>query len=270
LNPRDAQSKGIREGDLVQVHTHTSGGGSEALVLQAHIDAGMRDGDVFVPIHWNDQFASDGRVARLIAAVTDPISGQPESKFAQVGLKPVKAQRWVALLSRTPIDTSSFSYWVHTPLSDGQLYLLADTAAPSEDNGRTWQHWLDALTQGLEKIELSNTVSGDYRALLCKDSRIEHAVFASPQRSGIPDATWLQTLFDHQVNPQSWRLLARQETSAVNSQRIICSCFQVSEERIRGAIAAGANSVETLGKELRCGTNCGSCIPELKQLLTSL
>lgn len=266
MNPRDAQSKGIHEGDLVQVHTHTSGG-TEALVLQAHIDAGMRDGEVFVPMHWNDQFASDGRVAKLIDSVTDPISGQPESKFALVGLRPIKVQRWVALLSRRPIDTSGFSYWVRTPLHEGDLYLLADTAAPSEDSERLWQGWLDALAQDLEKIELSNTVSGDYRALLCKDTLIEYAVFASIERGGIPDAQWLQTLLEHQVNPQSWRLLARQETSAVNSARIICSCFRVSEERIREAISAGAKTAEALGKQLRCGTNCGSCIPELKQLI---
>ena len=265
MNPRDAQSKGIREGDLVQVYTYINGG-TEALVLQATVDAGMGDGDVFVPIHWNDQFASDGRVSKLIASITDPISGQPESKFAQVGIKPVKAKRWVALLSRAPIDTSPFSYWVRTPLNEGQLYLLAQTG---EGDEQPWQDWLEALAKDLEKIELSNTVSGDYRALLCKDSLIEYALFASPQRSGVPDATWLQTLLDHQVNPQSWRLLARQETSSVNAQRIICSCFRVSEERIRGAIAGGANSVESLGKELRCGTNCGSCIPELKQLLAA-
>jgi len=192
LNPRDAQSKGFREGDLVQVYAHTSGGGSEALVLQASIDAGLRDGDVFVPIHWNDQFASDGRVAKLIDSVTDPISGQPESKFAQVGLKSIKVKRWVALLSRTPIDTSPFSYWVRTPLNEGELYLLADSTTPSEDSAQHWQTWLDTLAQNLEKIELSNTASGDYRALLCKDSLIEYAVFASPQRSGIPDAQWLQ------------------------------------------------------------------------------
>lgn len=269
INPRDAQSKGIREGDLVQVFAHTSGSGDEALVLQASIDAGMRDGDVFVPIHWNDQFASDGRVSRLIDSVTDPISGQPESKFAQVGLKPIKAKRWVALLSRTPIDISSFSYWLRTPLKSGDLYLLADTSAPSEDSQLHWQKWFGELAQGLEKIELSNTESRDYRALLCKDAQIEFAVFMSAQRSGIPDAIWLQTLLDHQVNPQSWRLLERQETSAVNSQRIICSCFRVSEERIRNAITAGANSSEALGKVLRCGTNCGSCIPELKQLIAA-
>lgn len=277
INPRDAQSKGIREGDLVQIHAHSTGGRSEALVLQATIealvlqatiDAGMRDGDVFMPIHWNDQFASDGRVAKLITAITDPISGQPESKFTQVGLKRIKAQRWVALLSRTLIDAKPFSYWVRTPLVGGQLYLLADTSTPTEDNQRHWEDWLSALATGLEKIESSSNESDDYRALLCKDSRIEYAVFASTQRSGIPDTAWLQTLLRHRVNPQSSVLLAHQETSAVNSRRIICSCFQVSEERIRKAIIAGADSAQMLGKQLRCGTNCGSCIPELKQLIS--
>ncbi|MCV6624987.1 MAG: (2Fe-2S)-binding protein [Cellvibrionaceae bacterium] len=33
------------------------------------------------------------------------------------------------------------------------------------------------------------------------------------------------------------------------------------------AIEAGADSVEALGQQLRCGTNCGSCKPELASLL---
>lgn len=267
LNPRDAQSKGLREGDLVKVHAHTASGRTEALVLQARIDDGVRDGDVFVPIHWNDQFASDGRVSKLIDGRTDPHSGQPESKFAQVGLSAMATRRWVALVSREPIDTSAFSYWVRTPLANGQCYLLADTSSPDETSSESWETWLERISEGLEKIELSNTVSGDYRALLCRDTQIQIAVFASQKRSGVPDVTWMQTLLDHQVSSQSWRLLAQQETSAVNAQRIICSCFRVSEARIRTAIAEGSQTVEALGKKLRCGTNCGSCIPELAQLL---
>ena len=48
---------------------------------------------------------------------------------------------------------------------------------------------------------------------------------------------------------------------------IICSCFQVGEKTIKEAINSGqCQSVEALGKALKCGTNCGSCIPELKAL----
>ncbi|MFW3296025.1 (2Fe-2S)-binding protein, partial [Enterobacter quasiroggenkampii] len=53
---------------------------------------------------------------------------------------------------------------------------------------------------------------------------------------------------------------------ATDPGRIICSCFSVGEEAIREAIAGGCDSVTALGAKLRCGTNCGSCVPELKGL----
>jgi assimilatory nitrate reductase catalytic subunit len=43
-------------------------------------------GSLFVPMHWNNQFARRGRVNNLLAAVTDPYSGQPESKQAAVAI----------------------------------------------------------------------------------------------------------------------------------------------------------------------------------------
>jgi NAD(P)H-nitrite reductase large subunit len=49
---------------------------------------------------------------------------------------------------------------------------------------------------------------------------------------------------------------------------LICSCFQVSEMRIRAAIAAGCRDSAALGAQLRCGTNCGSCVPELNRLIS--
>ncbi|OXL40292.1 hypothetical protein CA284_10945, partial [Enterobacter mori] len=52
----------------------------------------------------------------------------------------------------------------------------------------------------------------------------------------------------------------------VDPGRIICSCFSVGENTIREAITGGCDSVSLLGARLRCGTNCGSCVPELKAL----
>ncbi|STD20983.1 nitrate reductase [Enterobacter asburiae] len=53
---------------------------------------------------------------------------------------------------------------------------------------------------------------------------------------------------------------------AADPGRIICSCFSVGEDAIREAIVGGCDSVTALGATLRCGTNCGSCVPELKGL----
>ena len=267
MNPRDALSKGIREGDLVRLHNIDSHGERQEMLLQANIDSGLRDGDVFVPIHWNDQFAANSRISRLIAPRTDPISGQPESKYAFVGLQGIKVQRWVALISREPVPVGPFDFWVKTPVTDGWHTLLADTAIPTKQTEEAWQTWISNLLPGLEKIELSNTVSGDYRALLCRDQHIEIALFAGRERSLLPDIHWLQSLFNHKVDSQSGRLLDRQEVSAIGANRVICSCFRVTEQQISAAIDKGARSAEDLGRALRCGTNCGSCIPELKQLV---
>lgn len=56
------------------------------MVAKVTISEGQRPGSLFVPMHWNNQFARQGRVNNLLAAVTDPYSGQPESKQAAVAI----------------------------------------------------------------------------------------------------------------------------------------------------------------------------------------
>jgi assimilatory nitrate reductase catalytic subunit len=54
-------------------------------------------------------------------------------------------------------------------------------------------------------------------------------------------------------------------TGAAAFERSVCACFKVGEPEIRAAIAAGA-TLAALQKNLKCGTNCGSCVPELRRL----
>ena len=50
---------------------------------------------------------------------------------------------------------------------------------------------------------------------------------------------------------------------------LICACFGVGLNVIRAALASGAAaSVEQIGVALRAGTNCGSCLPELKRIVS--
>jgi assimilatory nitrate reductase catalytic subunit len=50
--------------------------------------------------------------------------------------------------------------------------------------------------------------------------------------------------------------------------RALCACLAVRESAVRGAIAGGAG-LERLQSELKCGTSCGSCVPELKRLVSA-
>jgi assimilatory nitrate reductase catalytic subunit len=53
--------------------------------------------------------------------------------------------------------------------------------------------------------------------------------------------------------------------------RTICACFAVGLRTLQAAIdERRLDSVEAIGTALKAGTNCGSCIPELKQILREL
>jgi len=61
---------------------------------------------------------------------------------------------------------------------------------------------------------------------------------------------------------------------AVHSRgRQVCTCFNVTEPEITSALQACEGSPDQqlarLQDTLKCGTNCGSCIPELKRLVRS-
>ena len=48
--------------------------------------------------------------------------------------------------------------------------------------------------------------------------------------------------------------------------KIVCNCFDVSQNEIIDNIELGADLL-TLQNKLKCGTECGSCVPELKKLV---
>lgn len=48
--------------------------------------------------------------------------------------------------------------------------------------------------------------------------------------------------------------------------RIVCNCVDVAENEILDVIGLGGN-LNALQSKLKCGTECGSCVPELKRLI---
>ncbi len=66
-----------------------------------------------------------------------------------------------------------------------------------------------------------------------------------------------------------WRRCARTPRfgAPACADRQVCNCNEVTESRLRDAIAAGAATVEELALATRAGTGCGSCKTELVRLL---
>ena len=53
--------------------------------------------------------------------------------------------------------------------------------------------------------------------------------------------------------------------------RKVCSCFSVGRAAIEKTIVANRlKSCAQVGEALRAGTNCGSCIPEIEEILLAM
>jgi assimilatory nitrate reductase catalytic subunit len=64
-------------------------------------------------------------------------------------------------------------------------------------------------------------------------------------------------------------LSGKSADGATSAGPIVCACFGVGRNTICDAIAAGAGTAAEIGIRLKAGTNCGSCIPELKRLIAA-
>ena len=104
-----------------------------------------------------------------------------------------------------------------------------------------------------------------YRKLIVRDG---HLVGAMLVGSTLATATLVQTFDrDERVPEDPLELLCQARSSSANTERIVCNCHQVSEQTLREAIVAGADSAAVLGETTRAGTGCGSCKGDLAELL---
>ena len=261
MHPADLIQQGLVAGDLARVHNSRG-----AMLARLTAAPEQRRGEVFAPIHWNGCFSGQARVDALVNAITDPISGQPEFKHAPVAVTAWPATWQGFILARQPLDTLDAGYWTRVP---GKACWRHELAGLETQN--PWPARLrSSHAGGGDWIELKDPAVGRYRAALLQDGRLELACFFETEAGALPPRHWLEALFEKPDLGREERLslLAGQPgPAAPDAGAIVCACFGVGERALKQAIAQGADSVEALGIRLKAGTNCGSCLPELKALL---
>lgn len=255
IHPDDAAALGLEPATLARV---TSPQG--AAILRVAITDRVQRGQVFAPMHWTADTAPTGRVDALVAPVTDPVSGQPESKASVVSVTALQPAWYGFAVSIGP-QTPNATYWARARHAGGWRSELAGMQAPAD-----WEAYARALFNLPDATCLSveDRVRGTHRLALMQGGRTLAALFAAPDP--------VQLARGHiaaKVGQAGAALLAgRPGAGVADPGPTVCACLNVGLNTITLAIAAQSlTTVDQIGAALHAGTSCGSCRPELAALL---
>lgn len=257
IHPNDAQRFDLKEHQLA-VLTGTGG----RFIGRAQITDEQRPGEVFIPMHWSRQFAADALCGRMFDRSCDPLSGQPESKHGVGRIAPFPAQ-WEArlLMTRHTAPATMPDVWTRVEMDRCTSYRMAGTQHPEN-----WETWCQTHL-GAVDLHAWDPRSQNFRAAGVQDGQLSWVLLVGCDEH-LPDLDWLDSCFGQALSPETrTRLLSASSGDPRATGPVICSCYQVKAGQIEHAIQQGVGDAKTLGQQLKCGTNCGSCVPELNALL---
>lgn len=258
INPHDAGPLGIVDGGFARLSTRYG-----ECVLAAIVTDRQQRGHLFAPIHWSDETASNARVGALVAPFTDPHSGQPESKATPARIEAVAFMSRGFILARRAPQTPRGGWRADVAVARGYGALLA-----ADMDVFAWRKHFRAQC-GADVAEYLDEARGVYRAAAFEGESLETCLFIGSEypRSAF-DA--VSALFEQPaLTSEQRRLLlsGRAAEGLDDDGPIVCACFGVGARSIDREIAKGACTTAEIGATLRAGTNCGSCLPELKRAI---
>src|SRR5262249_38745248 len=95
-----------RDGELARVTTRWG-----SMVVRVRSSGEIPRGTVFVPMHWNDCYASQARVGALVNPEVDNISGEPEFKHTPAQVEPFPVSWYGFILMRKDLASLGVTWW---------------------------------------------------------------------------------------------------------------------------------------------------------------
>ena len=253
VHPDDARAAGLVHGGLGRVVSAHGAATFRVCVTDAQVR-----GSVFVPMHWTDAMAGEGRANRLPGPFVDPVSGQPGFKNSAVRIEPVVPE-WRAFLACVgAVAPAGLLWWSRSRIGGGWLHELAGADAVD----------VDALLPAGHRLEALDTVRGMRRIVVTDDAGAVVAALFLTRSGQLPPRDWIAGQLGAQVTSASELLAGRPATPAPDRGPVVCVCHGVGTQAILAALDAGADSVAAVGKATCAGTNCGSCRPAIARLIS--
>ncbi len=296
MNAQDMERRQLRDGDLVHVS-----GKRGSIVVPVQSSATLAPQQTFMAMHWGEEFlsgiSSAGERLAGVNALTSPAlcptSKQPEFKHAAI--KVLKAElpwsllgiAWLnddkALLAREQLKDlmAHFVYASCTPFGrerSGLLFRAAGYEAPSDAVLASIESLLGL--GGADVLRYVDKKRGQRRAVQLQqdtgmakgDTRLNAFLLAGDTSA----QSWIKTLLQDELPAQSYgRMLlvpgAKAPVAVQARGKQICTCFNVTEAAITEQLAQCRGNEDQrlvqLQTAVKCGTNCGSCLPEVKRMV---
>ncbi len=261
VHPADAKLAKVVDGGFAKVTT-----ASGSAVLKVTIRDGQQRGSIFTPIHWSDANAAYARIGDMVTSATDPFSGQPDSKATPARIEPVEFACRGFALSRNTITPPPDTWFVRVAVVGGEGLLFAGNQPVA-----FWHAFgRDLMPEDTELTEQVDEARGVARVAAFRAGQLESCLFVGPAQSP-PQWDAMLALFEAGELEESERLALLSERGGEGRRDagpVVCACFNVRLGAIRDALANGvAMDVADIGRTLRAGTNCGSCVPELRGIV---
>jgi assimilatory nitrate reductase catalytic subunit len=295
LHPADFKRLNLKPTSWVSVKSRRA-----TITLRAKEDESVARNQAVLPMHWGPEFfggkSGVGGVNALTIEAFDPYSKQPELKHSAVNIQRVHlpwqvvvfvhSEHWLSLWQKARALYAEFDAAVCVPVGreqTGVLFRAASAQAPAREvidrlqalfecEGSDVMVYSDPKTDARRRIGVTvQTTQQGQTATLNK-------VFLA---GNIESEGWLRNYFDQQLDVmplRSFLLAPASQPPGVQTEsvRMVCNCVGVSEQSIQAniAIACAKNPnvsenevLAGLQGTLKCGTQCGSCVPEIRKLI---
>ena len=275
MHADDMQRRQIKPGDIVKLSNKR---GSLSIRVQASDE--VKPAELFIPMHWGSQFMHGLGVNALMPSAFDKTSKQPELKHTAVKLEKLSLPWQMTVMRRCmhlDLLAQLRTLLKHFDYATVGLYgrgpgMVVFRAAHASTPDASVIEALDALlgmVEGAPMLALDDAKRGISKRILVENQEVTGVRLIGETLA----ADWLkQVMQEGEFTPElrRWALapLAAPPTGQKSRGKIVCNCFDVSENEIIETCEMGAD-LPTLQAKLKCGTNCGSCVPELKRLVSA-
>ncbi len=301
LNPDDMTRLKVKDGDLIELRSRRG-----MLYAPAKANDAIAKQQAYVAMHWGQEFLSghdhQGQAITGVNGLTSPrfcpTAKQPELKHAAVQLAGASLPWRLVAVAWLPQDQAlqmrealkplmaefPFSSCVpfgREPSENGKVGVLFRAAAAQACRPETRQQ-IEAILgiEGADLMRYDDNQTAQHRRVKLTKHENGVRVAAFLLAGDISSEEWIRPVLQEEqlADVYGRALLAPGATPPVavaSKGRQVCACFNVTEPSILDTLkACPSQSAQSADQQLthlqgtlKCGTNCGSCVPELRKII---